>query len=74
MNCQDVSQPNLRAWLSGVLYKAILCDEGDWRLVWGNRKLMQAGPKGVLLAQSACNQHAYSALVLTSEDTLLRTR
>ena len=63
VNCQDVSQPNLRAWLSGVSYKAILYDEGDWRLVWGNRKLMQAGPKGVLLAQSACNQHAYSVLV-----------
>ena len=63
VNCQGVSQPNLRAWLAGPAYKAILFDEADWTLVWGNRKLMQAGPKAVLLGQSTCQQHAYSVHV-----------
>jgi len=63
INCQNVQQPNLREWAAGSRCRAILYDEGDWRLLWGNRKLMQAGPTPVLLSQSVCNQHAYRVMV-----------
>ena len=62
LNCQGVTAPCLHEWLSGR-YKAILCDEGDWKLVWGNRLLFQAGPRPVLLGQSNCNEHTYTVYV-----------
>jgi hypothetical protein len=62
LNCQGVTSPCLHAWLSGR-YRAIVYDEADWRLVWGNRQLMQAGVHPVLLGQSTCNEHAYSVFV-----------
>jgi hypothetical protein len=62
LNCQGVESPCLHAWLTGR-YRALVYDEADWRLVWGNRQLMQAGVHPVLLGQSACNEHAYSVLV-----------
>jgi hypothetical protein len=62
LNCQGVQSPCLHAWLLGA-HKAIVYDEADWTLVWANRQLMQAGPRLVLLGQSACNEHAYSVSV-----------
>jgi hypothetical protein len=62
VNCQGVAAPCLHQWLSGR-YRAVVFDEADWRLVWGNRQLMQAGVHPVLLGQSTCNEHAYSVHV-----------
>ena len=71
LNCQNVATPNLKDWLSGQ-YRALVCEECTWELMWNNRMLFQSGPRPVCIGQSACNEHAYSVclwqtpIVLTS--------
>ena len=61
-NAQDCTTPNLRPVHSGK-YSAILFDEGDWRLCYQNKTMMQASPRPVELGQSQCNDRSYQVLL-----------
>jgi hypothetical protein len=62
LNCQGVAAPHMKGWLSGR-YRAVVCEESHWTLLWSNRLLFQSGRQPVLLGQSACNEHAYTVSV-----------
>ena len=61
-NAQDCTTPNLRPMHSGR-YSAILFDEGDWRMCYQNKTMMQASPRPVELGQSQCNDRSYQVLL-----------
>ena len=62
LNCQGITTPNLREWMSGA-YRGIIFDEADWRLVSENRAMFQASPRPVTLSQSQCNESCYSVML-----------
>ena len=61
-NAQDCTTPNMRPILSGK-YLAVLFDEGDWRLCYLNKTMMQASSRPVELGQSQCNDRSYQILL-----------
>ena len=61
-NAQDCMTPNLRPLHSGR-YSVVLFDEGNWRLCYHNKTMMQASPRPVELGQSQCNDRSYSVLL-----------
>lgn len=73
LNCQGVTCPCLKTFSEGA-YSCVVYEEANWELMWRNRALMQAGPTPVLLGQSQCNEHAYTAflyavpMIVTSND------
>lgn len=60
--CQGVLQPNLKE-LCRTRARAIVFDEASPQMVVANKALFQAGIDPVLLAQSKCNDYAYSVFV-----------
>jgi hypothetical protein len=59
LNCQRVSEPNMRPFLSGQ-WQAVLFEECTWELLWTCRQLFQAAQCRTQLGQSQCNEHCYS--------------
>jgi hypothetical protein len=57
MNRDAVASPNLRQSLARP-YAAILCEEGDWTVLWQTRMLFQATPTAALPRQSHRSESA----------------
>ena len=58
VQCQQVVAPDIRNFTRSV-HKCIIFDECRSKTVVQNKALFQANSDGVLLGQSACNEHAY---------------
>ena len=56
-SCQD--EPNLKDFSRAI--RCIVYDEASHDMVVANKQVFQAGLDEVMLGQSACNEHAYSA-------------
>ena len=59
LSCQNVLQPNLKGFSRDI--KCIVYDEASHAMVVANKQVFQAGLDEVMLGQSACNEHVYSA-------------
>ena len=62
LNCQNVTTPCLRDMQTGA-YRAVVYDEGDWRLPASQRALFQSAARPVTLGQSQCNESAYNVVM-----------
>ena len=75
ISCQGVRQPNLKDFDRSK--KCIVYDEASHSMVFANKQVFQAGLDEVMLGQSACNEHVYSAwlyavpMVVSTNDWLL---
>ena len=64
LNCQGQEQPPMMEFAkSPTKYKCIVFDEADWKLVFKNKALFQAGNDPITLGQSRCNTNAYDVYV-----------
>ena len=59
LSCQGVLKPNLKDFSRAI--RCIVYDEASHDMVVANKQVFQAGLDEVMLGQSACNEHAYSA-------------
>jgi hypothetical protein len=67
LQCQDMLQPCLREYVADKdRYSCILFDEADWRMIYHNKVLFQAGAHPVQLGQSPTNQYVYSCFVYST--------
>jgi hypothetical protein len=66
VNAQNTTTPSLRQLHAGTNYKAIVYDEGDWRLPAAQRALFQSPPRPVTMAQSNCNEATYDCSVFAT--------
>ena len=57
--CQGVLKPNRKDFSRAM--RCIVYDEASHDMVVANKQVFQAGLDEVMLGQSACNEHAYSA-------------
>jgi hypothetical protein len=62
LNTQGIAWPNMREFMSGA-WRAVVFDEGNWKLPAQNRALFQSGPRPVMLGQSNCNEAAYQVVM-----------
>ena len=75
VQCQGVKSPCLKDFTRGK-HRCIILDECSSEVVVENKTLFQANSDGVLLGQSACNEHAYwkylygIALIISCNDWL----
>ena len=56
--CQGVKQPCLKEF-NRTVHKCVVFDELNSKAIVDNKALFQSNTDGVLLGQSACNEHAY---------------